>query len=46
MVNGQLDMTLFPLDYASGQVRAFSATLMPGLVRSYDRAEAPQRRSS
>ncbi|MDA8108610.1 MAG: TRAP transporter substrate-binding protein DctP [Betaproteobacteria bacterium] len=39
MVNGQLDMTLFPLDYASGQVRQFSATLMPGLVRSYDRAK-------
>ena len=39
MVNGQLDMTLFPLDYASGQVRAFSATLMPGLVRNYDRAK-------
>jgi len=39
MVNGQLDMTLFPLDYASGQVRAFSATLMPGLIRSYDRAK-------
>jgi TRAP-type transport system periplasmic protein len=39
MVNGQLDFTLFPLDYASGQVRAFSATLMPGLIRSYDRAK-------
>jgi TRAP-type C4-dicarboxylate transport system substrate-binding protein len=39
MVNGQLDMTLFPLDYASGQERAFSATLMPGLVRNYDRAK-------
>ena len=39
LVNGQLDITLFPLDYASGQVRAFSATLMPGLVRSYDRAK-------
>ena len=39
MVNGQLDMTLFPLDYASGKVRAFSATLMPGLIRSYDRAK-------
>ena len=39
MVNGQLDITLLPLDYASGQVRAFSATLMPGLVRNYDRAE-------
>jgi TRAP-type C4-dicarboxylate transport system substrate-binding protein len=39
MVNGQLDMTLFPLDYASGQVRDFSATLMPGLIRNYDRAK-------
>jgi TRAP-type transport system periplasmic protein len=39
MVNGQLDLTLFPLDYASGQVRAFSATLMPGLVRNYERAK-------
>ena len=39
MVNGQLDVTLFPLDYASGQVRAFSATLMPGLVRNYARAK-------
>ena len=39
MVNGQLDITLFPLDYASGKVRAFSATLMPGLVRNYDRAK-------
>ena len=39
MVNGQLDITLFPLDYASGKVRAFSATLMPGLIRSQDRAK-------
>ena len=39
LVNGQLDITLFPLDYASGQVRVFSATLMPGLVRSYERAK-------
>src|SRR3954452_19439348 len=39
MVNGQLDITLFPLDYASGQVRVFSATLMPGLVRNYERAK-------
>ncbi|MGB7543471.1 MAG: TRAP transporter substrate-binding protein DctP [Burkholderiales bacterium] len=39
MVNGQLDITLFPLDYASGQVRDFSATLMPGLIRNYDRAK-------
>jgi TRAP-type transport system periplasmic protein len=39
MVNGQLDITLFPLDYASGKVREFSATLMPGLVRSQARAQ-------
>ena len=39
MVNGQLDITLFPLDYASGKVRTFSATLMPGLIRSQDRAK-------
>ncbi len=38
MVNGQLDMALFPLDYASGKVPAFSATLMPGLIRSQARA--------
>src|SRR2546430_14583994 len=38
MVNGQLDISSFPLDYASGQVRAFGATLMPGLVRSHARA--------
>src|SRR6266852_4479221 len=39
MVNGQLDITLFPLDYASGKVREFSATLMPGLVRNQARAQ-------
>ncbi|HET7850307.1 MAG TPA: TRAP transporter substrate-binding protein DctP [Pseudolabrys sp.] len=39
MVNGQLDISLFPLDYASGKVPSFSATLMPGLIRSQDRAK-------
>src|SRR5882724_5286071 len=38
MVNGQLDISSFPLDYASGKVGAFSATLMPALVRNHDRA--------
>lgn len=38
LVGGQLDMTALPLDYASGKVRAFSATLMPGLVRNHERA--------
>jgi TRAP-type C4-dicarboxylate transport system substrate-binding protein len=39
MVNGQLDIALFPLDYASGKVPTFSATLMPGLIRNQDRAK-------
>jgi TRAP-type C4-dicarboxylate transport system substrate-binding protein len=38
LVNGQLDISSFPLDYASGKVREFGATLMPGLVRSHSRA--------
>src|SRR5205809_5462673 len=38
LVNGQLDLSSFPLDYASGKVRSFGATLMPGLVRNHDRA--------
>src|SRR5262245_40415206 len=39
LVNGQLDVSSFPLDYASGKVAAFGATLMPGLVRSHERAQ-------
>ena len=39
ITKGQLDITSFPLDYASGRVPQFSATLMPGLVRNFDRAE-------
>src|SRR5256884_5381263 len=39
LVNGQLDLSSFPLDYASGKQRAFGATLMPGLVRSHERAQ-------
>jgi TRAP-type C4-dicarboxylate transport system substrate-binding protein len=39
MVNGQLDISSFPLDYASGKVRAFGATLMPGLVKNHERAQ-------
>jgi TRAP-type C4-dicarboxylate transport system substrate-binding protein len=38
-VNGQLDLSSFPLDYASGKQRAFGATLMPGLVRNHERAQ-------
>jgi TRAP-type transport system periplasmic protein len=39
IVSGQLDVTLFPLDYASGKVPTFSATLMPGLIRNQERAK-------
>jgi TRAP-type C4-dicarboxylate transport system substrate-binding protein len=38
MTSGQLDISAFPLDYASGRVPQFSATLMPGLVRNHERA--------
>lgn len=36
---GQLDITLVPLDYASGKVPLFSVTLMPGLIRNQERAK-------
>jgi TRAP-type transport system periplasmic protein len=39
LAGGQLDISSFPLDYASGKVRAFGATLMPGLVRNHERAQ-------
>src|SRR5258706_13443394 len=39
LVTGQLAISSFPLDYASGKMRAFGATLMPGLVRSHERAQ-------
>ena len=38
MVKGQLDISAFPLDYASGQYPQFSATLMPGLVKNHQHA--------
>lgn len=38
MTKGQLDISAFPLDYASGRHPEFSATLMPGLVRNHERA--------
>src|SRR5690606_30320023 len=39
LTRGQLDMTALPLDYASGRVPQFSATLMPGLVKNYEHAQ-------
>lgn len=38
LTKGQLDISAFPLDYASGRHPQFSATLMPGLVRNHERA--------
>ncbi|MBR0554518.1 TRAP transporter substrate-binding protein DctP [Ciceribacter sp. L1K23] len=38
VTRGLLDLTSFPLDYASGRHPIFSATLMPGLVGNFDRA--------
>ena len=42
MVQGAIDMSVFPLDYASGRVPEFSVTLMPALVRSHAQAQAWQ----
>jgi hypothetical protein len=38
MLTGQIDMTSFPLDYASGFHPQFGATLMPGLVKGHAHA--------
>lgn len=38
LTRGLLEMTSFPLDYASGRHPEFSVTLMPGLVGNFDRA--------
>lgn len=38
MLKGQIDISAFPLDYASGRHPQFGATLMPGLVLSHERA--------
>jgi TRAP-type C4-dicarboxylate transport system substrate-binding protein len=39
LTKGQIDLSAFPLDYASGRHPQFSATLMPGLVRNHERAQ-------
>ncbi|MDP1650663.1 MAG: TRAP transporter substrate-binding protein DctP [Rubrivivax sp.] len=38
MQSGQIDMSAFPLDYASGAHPQFGATLMPGLVKNHEHA--------
>lgn len=40
MLAGSIDGSVFPLDYASGQVPEWGITLMPGLVRNHDLARA------
>lgn len=40
MTNGSVDLSVFPLSYAAGQVPAFDITLMPGLIRNHAQAEA------
>ena len=39
MQAGQIDISAFPLDYASGKHPQFSATLMPGLVKNHAHAK-------
>ncbi len=39
VVKGNIDITAFPLDYASGRHPQFSATLMPGLVKNHEHAK-------
>jgi TRAP-type C4-dicarboxylate transport system substrate-binding protein len=38
MLKGALDMSVFPLDYASGKVSQFDITLMPCIVRDHNQA--------
>jgi TRAP-type C4-dicarboxylate transport system substrate-binding protein len=40
IMQGAVDMSVFPLDYASGRVPEWSVTLMPTLVRDHDDAQA------
>jgi len=42
MMQGAVDMSVFPLDYASGRVPDFSVTLMPALVPNHEVAQAWQ----
>ena len=39
ITEGATDMSVFPLDYASGSVPAFSITLMPAMVRTHAQAQ-------
>lgn len=38
ITKGTLDMSVYPLDYAGGDVPGFSITLMPAMVRNHEQA--------
>lgn len=40
MIEGALDMAVFPFDYAGGKIPQFGITLMPALVKSHEQAKA------
>lgn len=40
MQNGTLEMAIYPLVYGVGKIPQFSITILPGLIRSFDRAVA------
>ena len=40
MMQGSVDLSVFPLDYASGRVPDFSITLMPAMIRNHEEAQA------
>lgn len=40
IMQGATDLSVFPLDYASGRVPEFSVTLLPALVRNHEQAQA------
>jgi TRAP-type C4-dicarboxylate transport system substrate-binding protein len=42
MMQGSVDLSVFPLDYASGRVPDFSITLMPAMIRNHEAAQAWQ----
>jgi TRAP-type C4-dicarboxylate transport system substrate-binding protein len=40
LLQGAVDLSVFPLDYASGKVPQFGITLMPAMVKSHAQAKA------
>lgn len=40
LTSGAVDMSVFPLTYAAGKVPLFDITMMPGLVRNHEQANA------